>query len=303
MLTDILRQCLKEYSGLYGNGNTDFHAAIIRYETTKHDLKTLLQKIGSGNGNGFAIARTMNIDAFCKYIENPENRFSDRIKNGDISLVYELTQLGSRGHCFSAATKICTLWHESLENISDHSPVHPAPFVIADSFVRDALNNINTSHRFTNKDIKKVYTNRDYEKWHQIILDFKKEFNLEEFTEREIDKSLWILWNHFINRSLLDCIACPLYGTSNIHSGDDTIKLITKTNGKQWDFHKSDADPFPWPETRLHGHYGHKKLNPFTGEIYDVQKKQMIGFIPKKELRAIQAHLKSSKDFAHYFDA
>lgn len=208
MFKKIIPICLAEYSTIYGSGNSVFHNKIIRYEQSKTDLKKLLREIGAGKGKGFAIARTMNIDKFCEFISDPKNQFTTRIKAGDTTLVGTLSDFSSsaKKHCFSAATKICTLWRESLELNNDCAPVRPAPFVIADSFVRDALININASHPFTKFDIASVYSKRQYENWRRIILDFKQEFGLNEFSERDIDKTLWIVWSKFLKRPLINFV-------------------------------------------------------------------------------------------------
>lgn len=92
--------------------------------------------------------------------------------------------------------------------------------------------------------------------------------------------------------------------TSDIKAGSRLLTEATITvNNEQWVFHKSDADPFPWPETKLHGHYQQKKLNPFTGEIYNVNTKKTIGYLKSKKLMQLKTELKSRKDFKHYFDS
>ena len=63
-----------------------------------------------------------------------------------------------------------------------------------------------------------------------------------------------------------------------------------------WDFHKSDADPWP---SLLHGHDYDKglKLDAITGQVYDVVTKTCCKVLKEKDLKAIQDALRKSKDF------
>ena len=64
-----------------------------------------------------------------------------------------------------------------------------------------------------------------------------------------------------------------------------------------WDFHKTDADPWP---SRLHGHDYQKglKLDAVTGNVYDVGTRQCCKKLKPKHLLEIQEKLRKSKDFA-----
>lgn len=74
------------------------------------------------------------------------------------------------------------------------------------------------------------------------------------------------------------------------------VEKLVKRKGHVWDFHKTDADPWP---SRLHGHDYEKglKLDAITGDIYDVATRARCKTLKKKELRVVQAELRACKDF------
>jgi hypothetical protein len=74
------------------------------------------------------------------------------------------------------------------------------------------------------------------------------------------------------------------------------VPLAVATKGKNWEFHKTDADPWP---SKLHAHFydGGIKLDAITGKIYKVSGRQYIGVVKERELRRIQLALLGSKDF------
>ena len=72
--------------------------------------------------------------------------------------------------------------------------------------------------------------------------------------------------------------------------------LAVATKGKNWEFHKTDADPWP---SRLHGHFYDAgiKLDAITGKLYKVSTRAHCGNVKDKELRRIQLALLNHKDF------
>jgi hypothetical protein len=81
----------------------------------------------------------------------------------------------------------------------------------------------------------------------------------------------------------------------------DVTRLLlekqVKRSGYVWDFHKSDADPWPSP---LHGHDYEKglKLDAITGEIYDTATRERCKVLKRRHLKSVQQELRQSKDFA-----
>lgn len=80
----------------------------------------------------------------------------------------------------------------------------------------------------------------------------------------------------------------------------DVVRFLTEKQVKRrnyiWMFHKSDADDWPSP---LHGHDYDKglKLDAITGDVYDVGTRAKCKTLKKKDLKAVQAELRLSKDF------
>ncbi len=75
------------------------------------------------------------------------------------------------------------------------------------------------------------------------------------------------------------------------------ISFVVKSKNENWKFHKNDIDPSP---STPHGHFKDKKLNPYTGEVFDVKNKKLLEIIGKKQLIAILKALINNKDFAQY---
>ena len=75
------------------------------------------------------------------------------------------------------------------------------------------------------------------------------------------------------------------------------ISFVVKSKNENWEFHKNDVDPSP---STPHGHFKDKKLNPYTGEVFDVKNKKLLEIIGKKQLIAILKALINNKDFAQY---
>lgn len=71
-----------------------------------------------------------------------------------------------------------------------------------------------------------------------------------------------------------------------------------RRNGKVWRFHKTDADVHFPSDFHVHNIENGERLDMFTGYVYDPRTRQPIGVLPRKDMRAIYAKLKSSKDIA-----
>ncbi|WP_431201571.1 hypothetical protein ACQ86E_20770 [Bradyrhizobium betae] len=74
------------------------------------------------------------------------------------------------------------------------------------------------------------------------------------------------------------------------------VEKLIKRKGHVWDFHKTDADPWP---SRLHGHDYEKglKLDALTGDIYDVATRTRCKTLKDRELKDVQSQLRDCKDF------
>lgn len=100
-----------------------------------------------------------------------------RLKKGDLELVDDLTNIPGYRYCYSFATKYC----------SHHRPdVYP----IYDSYVEKVLEyyrDRSSFCEFIDKDLK------NYEKYVQVIMEFRKFYNLTDFNVKQLDKYLWMI--------------------------------------------------------------------------------------------------------------
>ena len=102
-----------------------------------------------------------------------------RLKQGDPSLVNEIAHVtigGKEKFFYSFASKYCS-HHNNIE------------FPIYDYFVEKMLWYFQKVDNFSN--FKKVEL-KDYVKFKNILVDFKKFYNIDEYSLRDIDKYLWI---------------------------------------------------------------------------------------------------------------
>jgi hypothetical protein len=90
-----------------------------------------------------------------------------------------------------------------------------------------------------------------------------------------------------------------------IIAAKDWEKVLDKTKKplfvpypcREWQFHKTDPDPWPSP---LHGHHCEEpiKLDAITGELWEIPTRKRVGRLKREELKRIQGDLLRSKDFA-----
>jgi len=76
-----------------------------------------------------------------------------------------------------------------------------------------------------------------------------------------------------------------------VHLFEKTLK----TGGYTWQFHKTDADPWP---SQLHGHdyeYG-LVLDGVTGDIFNVTSRNKVAHLKARDLAALQSDLRANKD-------
>lgn len=104
----------------------------------------------------------------------------ERLTKGDLTLVDEIKTLTINGkvkNFYSFATKYC----------ANHNP---EAFPIYDSYVDKILVALNKQYsfaKFKRADLK------DYAKFKEILLAFQKQFELKQFSLRELDIYLWLL--------------------------------------------------------------------------------------------------------------
>ena len=140
------------------------------------DINDILIKASSLND--FYSTNIFSIFPVAKHIL--ELNIDDRLKQGDTTLVDDISNVtisGVQKHFYSFATKYC----------SHHNP---DDFPIYDSFVEKVLlhfKKVDKFDKFTASDLK------DYSKFKNILISFKKFYNIDEFGLKDIDRYLWQL--------------------------------------------------------------------------------------------------------------
>ena len=102
-----------------------------------------------------------------------------RLKTGDASLVNDIARVvisGKQKYFYSFASKYC----------SHHNAIK---FPIYDYFVEKMLNYFKKKDKFADFNKEDL---KDYVKFRDILLEFKKFYNIDEYNLRDIDKYLWI---------------------------------------------------------------------------------------------------------------
>lgn len=103
----------------------------------------------------------------------------NRLAKGDTTLVNDIAKVeisGKEKYFYSFATKYCS-HHDSIR------------FPIYDYFVEKMLMYFKKEDKFSKFSKDDL---RDYTKFRNVLLDFQKFYDIEEFTLRDIDKYLWI---------------------------------------------------------------------------------------------------------------
>lgn len=102
------------------------------------------------------------------------NDLKNRLNNGDISLVSEISKVGNKEY-LSFASKFCAFFNN-------------AKYPIYDRISREILSDINKKYGFTNRFCKDKIP---YDRFVSIYNAFISAFDLQNYTYRQIDKFLW----------------------------------------------------------------------------------------------------------------
>lgn len=134
--------------------------------------------------NQFYSTQIKAIEKITKHILNVD--FDNRIKQGDLSLVESIADrtqniLGRDSYVF--ASKYC-----SFHN--------PKAFAIYDKYVGKMLKHLKKQDKFY---AFKANDLRNYEKYLEILKEFKDFYNLQKYSLKEIDKFLWKAGKHYFN--------------------------------------------------------------------------------------------------------
>ena len=148
------------------------------------DISDILIKASSLND--FYSTNIFSITTMGKHIYNLN--IDERLRNSDETLVNDIaivTINGTRKNFYSFATKYC----------SHH---FPKEFPIYDSYVEKVLMYFNKNDKFY--DFKRENL-KNYKKFKNILIQFKKFYNIDEYNLKDIDKYLWQLGKeHFTKK-------------------------------------------------------------------------------------------------------
>lgn len=115
-------------------------------------------------------------------------KIDQRLKDGDASLVNDIANVeisGKQKYFYSFASKYC----------SHHNAVK---FPIYDYFVEKMLMYFKKKDKFA-KFVKDDL--KDYIKFRNVLLEFKKFYDIDEFNLRDIDKYLWIAGKEYFPKN------------------------------------------------------------------------------------------------------
>jgi len=148
------------------------------------DINDILIKASSLND--FYSTNIFSIFSVAKHIH--KLNIDERLKNKDVSLVNDIARVeinGKQKNFYSFATKYC----------SHHNPVE---FPIYDSYVEKILLHFNKKDKFA---IFKKEDLKDYGKFKEILIKFKKYYNIDNYNLKDIDRYIWQLGKeYFPNR-------------------------------------------------------------------------------------------------------
>lgn len=144
------------------------------------DIDDILIKASSLND--FYSTNIFSIFSVAKHIQ--KLNIDERLKKNDETLVNDIANVeinGKKKTFYSFATKYC----------SHHNPVE---FPIYDSYVEKVLiyfNKKDKFHNFKKEDLK------DYSKFKETLIAFKKFYNIDEYNLKDIDRYIWQLGKEY----------------------------------------------------------------------------------------------------------
>ena len=147
------------------------------------DISEILVKAAALND--FYSTNIFSIFPVAKHIHNL--KIDTRLKVKDPSLVNDIAQVDMNGkikNFYSFATKYC----------SHHDPINYPIYDIYVEKVFMALNQRDNFSKFYKKDLK------DYKRFKEIIIEFRKYYGLDEFNLKQIDRYIWQLGKEFFPR-------------------------------------------------------------------------------------------------------
>ncbi|MEG1015637.1 MAG: hypothetical protein RSE45_01730 [Bacilli bacterium] len=144
------------------------------------DINDILIKASSLND--FYSTNIFSIFSVAKHILNLN--IDSRLQKGDTTLVNDIARVQINGkdkNFYSFATKYC----------SHHFPLY---FPIYDSFVEKCLLYFKKKDKFFDFDKKDL---KDYTNFKNILVEFKRYYNIDNYNLKDIDKYLWQLGKEY----------------------------------------------------------------------------------------------------------
>lgn len=177
-----VKKYLKKWDSLenYVLQENALNKLFMKVYPSNTDINDILIKCSSLND--FYSTNIFSIFPVAKHIL--ELNIDERLKNKDTSLVNDIAKLNINGkekYFYSFATKYC----------SHH---FPNDFPIYDSFVEKCLIYFKKKEKFYNFSKEEL---KDYAKFKEILLQFKKYHNIDEFNLKDIDRYLWQLGKYY----------------------------------------------------------------------------------------------------------
>ena len=148
------------------------------------DIDDILIKASSLND--FYSTNIFSIFPVAKHIL--ELDIDERLKNGDTSLVNDIADVtisGVKKHFYSFATKYCS--HHN----SDAFPIY-------DDFVKKVLLYFKSKDKF---DVFTADDLKDYSKFKNILISFKKYYDIDNYSLKDIDRYLWQLGKKYFPKN------------------------------------------------------------------------------------------------------
>lgn len=145
-----------------------------------NDINDILIKASSLND--FYSTNIFSIFSVAKHIMNLN--IDDRLKKNDATLVNDIARVkinGKEKNFYSFATKYC----------SHHKPVE---YPIYDSYVEKILvffNKKDSFAKFKKEDLK------NYEKFKEVLIEFKKFYRIDKYNLKDIDRYIWQLGKEY----------------------------------------------------------------------------------------------------------
>jgi hypothetical protein len=174
---ESVRGCLQKWETLEKYAFQEASLSILFQKFCPHntDIVHVLLKVSALND--FYSTNIFDTHAVAKHIVAVD--VDKRIAGGDPTLVNQIacvTVGGKKRNFYSFASKYC----------NHHKP---DPFPIYDSYVEKMLLHFQAADQFAvfRKDALK-----QYDRFVQIILEFRRHYSLEQFTLRQIDIYLWL---------------------------------------------------------------------------------------------------------------